>query len=78
MTFASQTEPYVHIDFDTFIFDRINFEKYELDEKIKSFINNCYSFKSMIQTQHKSYIRDVFVVGKNNDQLIKTKIIVSK
>jgi hypothetical protein len=35
-------------------------------KQLKSFINNCYSFKSMIQTQHKSYIRDVFVVGKNN------------
>jgi len=29
LTFAAQTEPYIHIDFDTFIFDRINFEKYE-------------------------------------------------
>lgn len=29
LTFAAQTEPYIHIDFDTFIFDRIDFEKYE-------------------------------------------------
>lgn len=28
LTFAAQTEPYIHIDFDTFIFDRIDFEKY--------------------------------------------------
>ena len=35
-------------------------------KQLKSFINNCYSFKSMIQTHHKSYIRDVFVVGKTD------------
>jgi hypothetical protein len=29
LTFAAQTEPYIHIDFDTFIFDKIDFEKYE-------------------------------------------------
>jgi hypothetical protein len=28
LTFAAQTEPYIHIDFDTFIFDKIDFEKY--------------------------------------------------
>lgn len=43
-------------------------------KQLKSFISNCYSFKSMIQTQHKSYIKDVLVVGKNNKFILNEPI----
>jgi hypothetical protein len=65
--------------YNNFVFNQKGYEHYyngyskiKDTKQIKTFLDNCYNFKSMIQSTHKSYIKNVYLTGKSDKFISKT------